>query len=116
MEECEDSSSEEIVVGPPRRMKYTRGGSGGSGSCPGSLDDCVALCPSEVRLVTKREGASMNAVEPEPMGVRHVAKAAENRDTWELGMTMTIYVTERALGTCPMLAPLENDHSIMIII
>ena len=53
MEECEDSSSEEIVVSPPRRMKYTRGGSGGSGSCPGSLDDCVALCPSEVTLVTK---------------------------------------------------------------
>ena len=53
MEECEDFSSEEIVVGPPRRMKYTRGGSGGSGSCPGSLDDCVSLCPSEVTLVTK---------------------------------------------------------------
>ena len=27
---------------------YTRGGkaSGGSGSCPGSLDDCIALCPA----------------------------------------------------------------------
>ena len=33
----------------------------------------------------------MNAVEPEPMGVRHVAKAAETRDTWELGMTIMIY-------------------------
>ena len=27
-------------------MMYTRGGSGGSGSCPGSLDNCMALCPT----------------------------------------------------------------------
>ena len=31
----------------------------------------------------------MNAVELDTMGVRHVAKAAETRDTWELGMTIT---------------------------
>ena len=43
----------------------------------------------------------MNAVEPdEPMGVKHVAKAAVTRGTWELGMTIMIYVTGRALGTC----------------
>ena len=37
-------------------MNYTRrgsggsaGGSGGSGGCPGSLEDCIAACPSSVR-------------------------------------------------------------------
>ena len=71
---CRVSSSEEIFVAPPRRQgtrrpqnnmgdddhmntktnqsMYTRGGSGGQ-QCPGSLDDCVALCPSQVILITK---------------------------------------------------------------
>ena len=48
----------------------------------------------------------MNAVEPdEPMGVKHVAKAAVTRGTWELGMTIMIYVTGWALGTCTSVGP-----------
>ena len=43
---CDDDLSEE----EPRmnQAMYARGGgaSGGSGSCPGSLDDCIALCPA----------------------------------------------------------------------
>ena len=39
----------------PRMMNYTRRGSGGSaggsGGCPGSLEDCVAACPSRVARV-----------------------------------------------------------------
>ena len=35
-------------------MNYTRRGSGGSaggsGGCPGSLEDCIAACPSTVRV------------------------------------------------------------------
>ena len=66
---CADDSSEEsredpivvnVNVGRPgrRRMYYTRRGSGGSGGsersggsrgCPGSLEDCIAACPSSVR-------------------------------------------------------------------
>ena len=71
----EDNSSEEstedpivdVNVGRPGRrrrgrgmntrrnqtmMNYTRRGSGGSGgSCPGSLEDCVAACPTKVARV-----------------------------------------------------------------
>ena len=32
-------------------MNYTRRGSGGSGGCPGSLEDCVAACPTKVARV-----------------------------------------------------------------
>ena len=72
---CADDSSEESREGPivdvnvgrpggrrgkgmnTRRnqsmMNYTRRGSGGSaggsGGCPGSLEDCIAACPSSVR-------------------------------------------------------------------
>ena len=72
---CADDSSEESREGPivdvnvgrpggrrgkgmnTRRnqsmMNYTRRGSGGSaggsGGCPGSLEDCIAACPSTVR-------------------------------------------------------------------
>ena len=62
-ESVESVESVEVVVAPGRgrrgkkgsrnpSMMYTRGGSGGQ-QCPGSLDDCVSLCPSEVTLVTK---------------------------------------------------------------
>ena len=64
LDECKDLSSEEITAdaGSPGKdrqttrrphtstMMYTQGGRGkdSGGSCPGSLEDCVALCPSEV--------------------------------------------------------------------
>ena len=64
-EKCRDSSSEEsqeinVDVAPPRRQPttrkpqdmdkyYTKKASGGSKGCPGSLDDCMAACPSNVR-------------------------------------------------------------------
>ena len=64
LDECKDLSSEEITAdaGSPGKdrqttrrphtstMMYTQGGKGknSGGSCPGSLEDCVALCPSEV--------------------------------------------------------------------
>ena len=67
---CQDSESvEEIIVdvrGPGRKkrgrpnpsmpMYYTQkgkgsgGSGGGSGGCPGSLEDCIAACPAEVRV------------------------------------------------------------------
>ena len=69
VEQCEDSSSEEIFVAPPRRlatrrpqnnmgdddhmnsrtnqtMMYARGEKDSGGSCPGSLDDCIEACPA----------------------------------------------------------------------
>ena len=75
---CADDSSEESTEGPivdvnvgrPGRRRrgrgmntrrnqsmkyYTRRGSGGSaggsGGCPGSLEDCVAACPTKVARV-----------------------------------------------------------------
>ena len=67
---CGDSETvEEITVdvrGPGRKkrgktnpsmpMYYTQkgkksgGSGGGSGGCPGSLEDCIAACPAEVRV------------------------------------------------------------------
>ena len=50
----QNMSDEDHMNARNQTMTYTQGGSGGSGGqCPGSLDDCVALCPSEVTLITK---------------------------------------------------------------
>ena len=38
---------------PSMPMYYTqkgKGSGGGSGGCPGSLEDCIAACPAEVRV------------------------------------------------------------------
>ena len=64
-EKCRDSTSEEsqeinVDVAPPSRQPttrkpqdmdkyYTKKVSGGSKGCPGSLDDCMAACPSNVQ-------------------------------------------------------------------